>query len=81
MGLFARIKAVWYALFNQSVSDMEDKHVIPLAEAKLQQATERFKDARKGLITYQALVLKVQAAGREREERGSRASPDRSRPT
>jgi phage shock protein A len=59
MGLFARIQAVWYALFNQSVSDMEDKHVIPLAEAKLQQATERLKDARQGLITYQALVLKV----------------------
>lgn len=61
MGLFARIQAVWYALFNKSVTDLEDKHVIPLAEAKLQQATERLKDARQGLITYQALVLKVEA--------------------
>ncbi len=61
MGLFARIQAVWYALFNKSVTDMEDKHVIPLAEAKLQQATERLKEARQGLISYQALVLKVEA--------------------
>jgi len=61
MGLFARIKAVWYALFNKSVTEMEDKHVIPLAEVQLQQATERLKDARHGLISYQALVLKVEA--------------------
>jgi phage shock protein A len=60
MGLFARIKAVWYALLNQSVTELEDKHVIALAEAKLQQATERLKDARQGLVNYQALVLKVQ---------------------
>ena len=61
MGLFARIKAVWYAIFNQSVTEMEDKHVIALAETKLQQATERLKDARQGLISYQALVLKVES--------------------
>jgi phage shock protein A len=60
MGLFARIKAVWYALINKSVTEMEDKHVIALAENKLQQATERLKEARQGLITYQAMVLKVQ---------------------
>lgn len=60
MGLFDRIRAVWYALLNKSVSEMEDKHVIALAETKLQQATERLKDARQGLITYQALVLKVE---------------------
>ena len=60
MGLFARIKAIWYALLNRSVSDMEDKHVIALAETKLQQATDRLKEARQGLISYQALVLKVQ---------------------
>ncbi len=60
MGLWARIKSVWYALLNQSVTDMEDKHVIALAESKLRQATERLKDARQGLINYQTLVLKVQ---------------------
>lgn len=60
MGLFARIRAVWYALLNKSVTEMEDRHVIALAETKLQRATERLKDARQGLITYQALVLKVQ---------------------
>jgi phage shock protein A len=60
MGLFARIKAVWYALLNQSVTEMEDKHVIALAEARLQQATEKLKDARQGLVSYQAMVLKVQ---------------------
>jgi phage shock protein A len=60
MGLIARIKAIWYALLNRSVTDMEDKHVIALAEAKLQQATATLRDARQGLITYQALVLKVQ---------------------
>ncbi|HXV64483.1 MAG TPA: PspA/IM30 family protein [Vicinamibacteria bacterium] len=60
MGLFARIKAVWYALLSKSVTEMEDKHAIALAETKLQQATERLKEARQGLINYQALVLKVQ---------------------
>jgi len=68
MGLFARLKAVWYALFNKSVSDLEDKHVIPLAEAQLQQATERLKEARQGLISYQALVLKVE--GQVKGEQG-----------
>jgi phage shock protein A len=60
MGLLARIKALWYALLNQSVTEMEDKHIIALAEAKLQQATEKLKDARQGLVGYQAMVLKVQ---------------------
>ncbi len=60
MGLLARLKALWYALLNQSVTEMEDKHVIALAEAKLQQATEKLKDARQGLVSYQAMVLKVQ---------------------
>ncbi len=60
MGLFARIKALWFALLNQSVTEMEEKHVIALAEAKLQQATEKLKDARQGLVSYQAMVLKVQ---------------------
>jgi phage shock protein A len=60
MGLLARIKAIWYALLNQSVGEMEDKHIIALAEAKLQQATEKLKDARQGLVSYQAMVLKVQ---------------------
>ncbi len=60
MGLLARIKAIWYALLNQSVAEMEDKHIIALAEAKLQQATEKLKDARQGLVSYQAMVLKVQ---------------------
>jgi len=60
MGLLARIKALWYALLNQSVTELEDKHVIALAESKLQQATEKLKDARQGLVSYQAMVLKVQ---------------------
>lgn len=60
MGLFARLRAIWYALLNQSVSEMEDKHIIALAETKLQQATEKLKEARQGLVNYQALVLKVQ---------------------
>jgi phage shock protein A len=60
MGLFARVKALWYALLNQSVTEMEDKHVIALAEAKLQRATEKLKEARQGLVGYQAMVLKVQ---------------------
>jgi phage shock protein A len=60
MGLLARLRAVWYALLNQSVTEMEDKHVIALAETKVQQATEKLKEARQGLVNYQALVLKVQ---------------------
>lgn len=60
MGLFARIRAVWYALLSQSVTEMEDQHVIALAETKLVQATEKLKEARHGLVSYQALVLKVQ---------------------
>ena len=59
MGLLARIRAIWYALLGRSASDLEDKHVIALAETKLQQASERLKDTRKGLINYRALVLKV----------------------
>ncbi len=61
MGIFERIRAVWYALLNKSVTEMEDKHVIALAESKLQEATTRLKEARQGLINYQALVLKVQS--------------------
>jgi len=61
MGIFERIRAVWYALINKSVTEMEDKHVLALAETKLQQSTEQLKEARQGLITYQALVLKVQS--------------------
>lgn len=72
MGLFARIRAVWYALLNKSVTEMEDKHVIALAESKLQQATERLKDARQGLINHQALVLKVQQQVDGERERVSR---------
>jgi phage shock protein A len=60
MGLLARLKAVWHALLHQSVSELEDKHVIALAERKLHEATEKLKDARQGLVNYQALVLKVQ---------------------
>jgi len=59
MGLWSRVKSVWYAILNKSVGEMEDKHVVALAEAKLQEATERLKDGRQGLISYQALVYKV----------------------
>ena len=60
MGLLARVKGIWYAILNTFVSGLEDKYVIELAESQLQQATERLKEGREGLTTYQALVLKVQ---------------------
>ena len=60
MGLLARVKGIWYAILNTFVSGLEDKYVIELAESQLQQATERLKEGRQGLTTYQALVLKVQ---------------------
>jgi phage shock protein A len=60
MGLLGRIKGIWYAILNTFVSGLEDKYVIELAESQLQQATERLKEGRQGLTTYQALVLKVQ---------------------
>jgi phage shock protein A len=60
MGLFARLKAIWYALLNRSVTEMEETHVVALAENKLQLATEKLKEARQGLVGHQALVLKVQ---------------------
>ena len=60
MGLLARVKGIWYAILNTFVSGLEDKYVIELAESQLQRATERLKEGRQGLTTYQALVLKVQ---------------------
>lgn len=60
MSFFGRIRSIWYAILNKFVSGLEDDYVIELAEVKLQQATERLKEGRQGLTTYQALVLKVQ---------------------
>ena len=60
MGLLSRVKGIWYAILNTFVSGLEDKYVIELAESQLQQATERLKEGRQGLTTYQALVYKVQ---------------------
>jgi len=60
MGLLARVKGIWYAILNTFVSGLEDRYVIELAESQLQQATERLKEGRQGLTTYQALVFKVQ---------------------
>ena len=60
MGLFSRVKGIWYAILNTFVSGLEDKYVIELAESQLQQATDRLREGRQGLTTYQALVLKVQ---------------------
>jgi phage shock protein A len=45
---------------NKFISGLEDQYVADLAEAKLQEATERLKEGRQGLVSYQALVLKVQ---------------------
>jgi phage shock protein A len=60
MGVFSRLGSIWHAILNTFVSGLEDKYVIELAENQLQQATERLRDGRQGLVTYQALVLKVQ---------------------
>ena len=59
MGLLSRVRGIWYAILNTFVSGLEDKYVIDLAESQLQQATERLREGRQGLTTYQALVLKV----------------------
>jgi len=64
MGFFVRLRGIWRAILNKFVSGMEDQYVMELAEMKLQEATERLKEGRQGLTTYQALVLKVPAAGR-----------------
>jgi len=72
MGLLARVKGIWYAILNTFVSGLEDRYVIELAESQLQQATERLKEGRQGLTTYQALVFKVQQQvdeGRRRVQR------------
>jgi len=60
MGFLGRLRGLWRAILNKFVSGMEDQYVIELAEMKLQEATERLKEGRQGLTTYQALVLKVQ---------------------
>jgi phage shock protein A len=60
MGLLARVKGIWYAILNTVVSGLEDRYVIELAESQLQHATERLKEGRQGLTSYQALVFKVQ---------------------
>jgi len=59
MGLLSRMRGIWYAILNTFVSGLEDKYIIELAESQLQQATERLREGRQGLTTYQALVLKV----------------------
>jgi len=68
MGLLSRMRGIWYAILNTFVSGLEDKYVIELAESQLEQATERLKEGRQGLTTYQALVLKV----RQQVEEGRR---------
>jgi phage shock protein A len=62
MGLFARFRAAWSALTRRPETETEDDHdhVIELAETRLQKATEKLKEARTGLVSYRALVLKVQ---------------------
>jgi phage shock protein A len=60
MGLFSRLRSLWYAIMNKFVSGLEDQYVVELAEAKLREATDRLREGRQGLVTYQALVLKVQ---------------------
>jgi phage shock protein A len=76
MGLFSRLRGIWYAILNTFVSGMEDKYVIELAEAKLQEATERLKEGRIGLTTYQALVLKVQAQVDDGQRRVARLTSE-----
>lgn len=60
MGLLGRLTSIWHAILNTFVSGLEDKYVIELAERELELATERLREGRQGLTTYQALVLKVQ---------------------
>jgi phage shock protein A len=72
MGFFARLKAIWNAILNRSVSDLEDKHAVALAESKLKEATERLKEGRQGLISYQAMVLKVEQQVADHTARAAR---------
>ena len=60
MGLFTRLRSLWRAVMNKFVSGLEDQYVVELAENKLREATDRLREGRQGLVTYQALVLKVQ---------------------
>lgn len=60
MGLFTRLRSLWHAIMNKFVSGLEDQYVVELAENKLREATDRLREGRQGLVTYQALVLKVQ---------------------
>ena len=60
MGLFTRLRSLWRAIMNKFVSGLEDQYVVELAENKLREATDRLREGRQGLVTYQALVLKVQ---------------------
>lgn len=76
MGLFSRLRSIWYAIMNSFVSGLEDQHVVELAEAKLQEATERLKEGRQGLVTYQALVLKVQGQVEEGRRRVTRLTTE-----
>jgi phage shock protein A len=76
MGLMSRLGAIWRAILNTFVSGLEDKHVVELAESHLQQATERLKEGRHGLTTYQALVLRVQQQVDEGRRRVVRLSAE-----
>lgn len=76
MSLFSRMRSIWYAILNSFVSGLEDKHVVELAEAKLQEATERLKEGRDGLATYQSLVLKVQGQVDEGKRRIDRLTAE-----
>ena len=76
MSFFSRLRSIWYAIMNSFVSGLEDKHVVELAEAKLQEATERLKEGRQGLVTYQALVLKVQGQVDEGKRRVTRLTAE-----
>src|SRR5262245_46514850 len=76
MGLMSRVGAIWRAILNTFVSGMEDKYAIELAESQLQQATERLKEGRQGLTTYQALVFKVQQQAEEGRRRVTRLTAE-----
>lgn len=76
MSFFSRLRSIWNAILNSFVSGLEDKHVIELAEAKLQEATERLKEGREGLTTYQGLVLKVQTQVEENKRRIARLTSE-----
>jgi phage shock protein A len=76
MGVLTRLRGVWRAILNKFVSGLEDQYVIELAEMKLQEATERLKEGRQGLTTYQALVLKVQQQVEEGQRKISRLSSE-----